>query len=50
MILLSLFCQASQVTKPYNADALDSLRRVAIRDASLVAKVAATAERSMNGP
>ena len=41
------FCHfASQVTKSSSADALDSLRRVAIGDDPLVSKIAAAAERS----
>ena len=41
---------ASQVTKSSSANALDSLRRVAIGNDPLVSKVAAAAERSIHGP
>ena len=45
------FCHlASQVKKSSSANALDSRRRVAIGNNSLVSKVAAAAERSIHGP
>ena len=45
------FCHfASQVTKCCNAKALDSLRRFAIGNASLVSKAGAATERSRHCP